>query len=311
MQTANGKAILFGEHFVVYRTRALAIALVPGATATTTESGAFKLTVPAWDFDSQANNSSSISIAFNALTQEIRDAGYALSPVHVSLDCHLPPGAGLGSSGALGVATARALLAQSGHIDHCSPSELHKLVLAWEAVFHGNPSGFDHAVSMREGAVIFDPEAQSDPFQPIHPGTDLHFVISVAEPGASTSAMVAGVAEFRDEHTATFAKLRRRADRLVEEGIQAFAEGHRERLGTLMSDNHKLLQQIGVSTPTLDSCVDRLRSRGTLGAKLTGAGGGGAVIGLARSEQHQAEVVRTMQELGFETISATVPAASA
>jgi mevalonate kinase len=52
-------------------------------------------------------------------------------------------------------------------------------------------------------------------------------------------------------------------------------------VGKLFTENHRLLVRLGVSTPTLDHLVDFAIQHGALGAKLSGAGGGGVVIALA------------------------------
>ena len=51
-------------------------------------------------------------------------------------------------------------------------------------------------------------------------------------------------------------------------------------LGPLLTDNHRLLQDIGVSTPALDAAVSLALAHGAAGAKLCGAGGGGVVLAL-------------------------------
>ena len=56
------------------------------------------------------------------------------------------------------------------------------------------------------------------------------------------------------------------------------------KLGDLMNLNHGLLSAIGVSTIELDDLVYAARREGALGAKLTGAGGGGCMIALAEEE---------------------------
>ena len=45
-----------------------------------------------------------------------------------------------------------------------------------------------------------------------------------------------------------------------------------------------------MSCPELEETVAALRRAGALGAKLTGAGGGGAAIGLARDEASAREI---------------------
>jgi mevalonate kinase len=57
-----------------------------------------------------------------------------------------------------------------------------------------------------------------------------------------------------------------------------------EALGGAMRENHDLLCALGVSCAELDATVRTLLDAGALGAKLTGAGGGGSAIALARDE---------------------------
>ena len=52
-----------------------------------------------------------------------------------------------------------------------------------------------------------------------------------------------------------------------------------------MNENHQLLQKIGVSHKKIDYLVDVCIKSGALGAKLTGAGGGGCIITLVRNNE--------------------------
>ncbi len=52
-----------------------------------------------------------------------------------------------------------------------------------------------------------------------------------------------------------------------------------------MTENHSLLQKMGVSSPTLDKLVAATLQSGALGAKLSGAGVGGNLIVLVRDDQ--------------------------
>jgi mevalonate kinase len=65
------------------------------------------------------------------------------------------------------------------------------------------------------------------------------------------------------------------------EGLDALMNNDIFRIGDLMNINHGLLSGIGVSTMKLEILVHTARQNGALGAKLTGAGGGGCMIALA------------------------------
>jgi mevalonate kinase len=57
-------------------------------------------------------------------------------------------------------------------------------------------------------------------------------------------------------------------------------KGDESELGNLLTENHKLLSLLGVSHPEIEKLIEISLDNGALGAKLTGAGKGGAVIAL-------------------------------
>jgi mevalonate kinase len=64
-------------------------------------------------------------------------------------------------------------------------------------------------------------------------------------------------------------------------------KGNHTKLGPLMDENHKLLQELGVSTPELDKLVLNAKQAGALGAKLSGGGLGGNIIALVEEGDEQ------------------------
>jgi mevalonate kinase len=87
------------------------------------------------------------------------------------------------------------------------------------------------------------------------------------------------------------ARLRERRPAIVNkalEGILALVKNARlcleasdlQGLGSLMNYNQMLLSGLFVSTEGIERCCALARDAGALGAKLTGAGGGGAVVAL-------------------------------
>jgi mevalonate kinase len=75
------------------------------------------------------------------------------------------------------------------------------------------------------------------------------------------------------------------AREIVLRAIDALREGDLETLGDLMNINHALLCGLGVSDESLEWLINAARKAGALGAKLTGAGGGGCMIALAENER--------------------------
>ena len=71
-----------------------------------------------------------------------------------------------------------------------------------------------------------------------------------------------------------------------------------------MIDGVGLLNALQVSTPELEQLIGIARNAGALGAKLTGGGGGGAMIALCDNNADQ--VKTAIEKHGFEAILLTV-----
>ncbi|MEM1897027.1 MAG: GHMP kinase, partial [Ignisphaera sp.] len=66
-------------------------------------------------------------------------------------------------------------------------------------------------------------------------------------------------------------------------------------VGEVMTYQHKLLSKLyDVSLPQIDSLVEKLIEFGALGAKLSGAGLGGAVIALFRDKETAEKAVKNI-----------------
>lgn len=81
----------------------------------------------------------------------------------------------------------------------------------------------------------------------------------------------------------------------VEEARDALLAGNLATFGHLMNESHaSCATDYGISTPEMDELAEILREAGCMGARLTGAGFGGAVIGLVSSARaaHVESVVK-------------------
>lgn len=258
---APGKLILLGEHSVVYGHRALASPVSLGTQVTLEP------------FDGPTH------LAKGGLDDPRLDRALALAlPARgwrVRVQTELPVGRGMGSSAALTIALLRAADAISGHT---APFEaLHARGFPIEAVFHGDPSGLDHAVSALGSAVVYRKGSPPEAVQ--MPG---HSVV-VLDTGVAgdTGALVAGVASRRPKIDGSLARL----GALVEETLPSLEDPHA--LGEAMNEAQHHLRAIGVSTPKIEALVTLALDAGAMGAKLSGAGGGGIVLALTPKGSEQ------------------------
>lgn len=269
MASACGKVILLGEHAAVYGVPAVACGIGRGARATARLAASTRLRLGAeWVAPGEASEAAA---ALAGLLGAMPGA-----PAEIEVTLELPPGCGLGSSAAIGVAVARALRAARGE----APDEaaVRAAAGAWEGVFHGNASGVDVAAASVGGCLRF---VRGEPVRSLALGAPLELALGLAGPAASTRRMVASVARLRERRPGPFEKTLEAIRSLVENAVVALEAGDHPTLGKLMDANQMLLAGWFVSTEEIERACGLARSAGALGAKLTGAGGGGAVVALA------------------------------
>ena len=96
--------------------------------------------------------------------------------------------------------------------------------------------------------------------------------------------MVENVAALRERNPAVIDRIIDSMSDLSAQGLEALLKKDLHRVGDLMNINHGLLSALGVSTMKLESLIHTARKNGALGAKLTGAGGGGCMIAVAEDK---------------------------
>ncbi|HKU48359.1 MAG TPA: hypothetical protein VJP79_00290, partial [Nitrososphaera sp.] len=88
--------------------------------------------------------------------------------------------------------------------------------------------------------------------------------------------------------------------------LGALKSGNIEKMGALMNANHELLRQIGVSHRKTEELLDICLGAGAKGAKMTGAGGGGAVIALAESVKDSKKIASFVRDAGYESMEVEI-----
>ena len=291
---ACGKVILLGEHAVVYGVPALAVGIDRGARAEVKplEAGPCRLLVRGWNMSVRENEEHhDLARAFRALLDAAREDQPGLPPCSVEVEADLPPGGGLGCSAAMGVAIARA-------IEPTLPDDaLQERAMAWERVFHGNPSGVDAAVAARGGCVFF---RKGEALERVRVRGTMHLCIGSTGIASSTKAMVDAVARFRARRPEEAARSFEEVRVLVQNARVAVEAGDRFALGRLMDLNQTLLAGLMVSSPGIERLCALAREAGAMGAKLTGAGGGGCVVALVPSTAVGEAVLAAWKGGGFD-----------
>lgn len=296
--SAPGKVILLGEHAVVYGHPALAgalgqrifVELADDHAGPAVEIGG----LPLGSDPASPGAPPELTRAFAAMAEEL-----GVSPrLRAKVWTELPLGGGLGSSAALGVALARALCQAAGQ--ECPPGRAAELALHLERIFHGAPSGVDPAVCARGGLLVFTRalEGRPEKIEPVEPRAPLHLVVALTGIARGTRRTVLPLAERKAARPSLYDPLLATLGDLARGGRDAILRGDLAELGVRFDAAHGILSALGVSCAELDELAVALRKDGALGAKLTGAGGGGAAIALANDAAHAAAMQERLSRRG-------------
>jgi len=299
--TAAGKVILFGEHAVVYGRHALALPITDAVSAIAEPCDDARITIPDWRVSLALGDANG-----GPVVELVRCAARLLGVAHdacsLRVRARVPAAMGLGASAALAVAVTRALA--RAHGVPVDDERVNAIAFECEKLAHGTPSGVDNTLATVAQPLLYrrQGEVQAEPvvLRRLPP-----LVIACGHGAGRTSEQVAGVRERRARQEARFDRLFDEIDALALEGLDALREGNDDRLGELMNVNQGLLNGIGVSTPELEHLVHLARSAGALGAKLTGAGGGGSIIALAQDDTAPLEAA--FAAAGYRTVPLAGP----
>lgn len=242
----------------------------------------------------------------------LEQADYTIPPVNLFVTSTVPIGSGLSSSAALEVATLRGLRSLLG-LDF---DDLQIAQLAQQAEIHyagvscGILDQMASSLADTEHMLFLDTRTLGRQILPFPTGAQIVIIDSgVARSLANTgynqrraecesAAQQLGVKALRDISDAQVVEaladpLRKRARHVITENnrVLRVLEGiSAQEFGELMNASHASLRDdYEVSVPALDTLVEILQNTsGVFGARLTGAGFGGACVALVRVGQAEA-----------------------
>jgi len=309
LASAPGKVILCGEHAVVFSEPAIVMAInkrvfvsaeLRSDNAIYISSTDLNLSgyFTGWAFKSEVKRSEAATKLYPiwvAVKKTLELSNKNLG-VNIFVHSELPPSIGLGSSAAVAVATVAAVGRAAGI--RVSRKEICSVAHEAEKIVHGQPSGIDTSISTYGGVIAF---RRDEGFVPLKTPTSIPIVIGNTKIERSTGDLVRHVRELRELYPNVINPLIHAIGHISIMAAEALGKGDLLQLGNLMNINHGLLVAIGVSNENLDRLVAVAKGAGALGAKLTGAGGGGCMIALTTPGKAKL-VAKAISEAGGDSM---------
>ena len=231
-----------------------------------------------------------LQLAAEATLKHVGSNNHALQ---VNVECEIPVAAGLGSSASTTVAIISAVARSKGI--ELSKKKIFELAFVPENFLHGKPSGVDQATCIYGSTIQF---SRPSNVKTVRPKKDPILLVCDTGIHHATRTLVGGVVQKSKNEKKNFRNYLAKVREISSGVARSLREGDDDHLGTLMDQNHELLRKIGVSHPKLDHLVGVAKRAGALGAKLTGAGGGGCVIVLSPSKVARDRIARVLRREG-------------
>lgn len=315
METASspGQIFLFGEHAVVYGQPALATA-INARTEVKAErlsdgnfkvesrgigklNGEIKNVNGKWTIQERSGDSEKLRFVTKVteLTLNRLDSGGGLK-LHIISD--LPPGSGLGSSSAVSTATSAAV---SSALDSpLEKDEISQLAFDAEVEVQGAASRTGVNVATYGGFL----EIQGDKSKKLEDLPELNVLIGYTDKYGDTGEMIEKVRRLKESFPEIIDLIMETIGKTTKVGIKSLQRNHVRKVGALMDANQNLLEGLGVSSSELRNLIRASRSAGTIGAKLTGSGGGGCMIALCPKKVNK--IAKAIEDAGGEPIVAKI-----
>ena len=297
-----GKAILLGEHSVVYGRHAIAVPVPLNIRVKIEDADdGVLLMIPSWGVEYYLDKKPEERQSFEkpaALILEKMNLSNVGMKIEVFSD--VPRGMGLGGSAVLAVSIIKAL--NHHYKMGLSEQEINEMAYESEKIAHGNPSGIDNTIATYGYPLIYR-KGEKTLKERLQIKEPLDLVLAFSKSEGLTAKTVAHVRTQWKSNQEMYEGVFDDIDAIVLNGIQAIQENDLKQLGELMNFNQGLLNTLQVSTPELERMIYIARDAGAFGAKLTGGGGGGAMIAVSDNPE---EIIEAFDNEGFQSIRFSV-----
>ena len=304
--TGFGKTILIGDQFVLRGVPAI-VSSIPYETVATVEridAGGWilednRVEVPGYKEEKKEQQIQSVNRILEVMNIDVRK-----NSIKITFGGNLLAGSGVGASAASCVSLARAL--NEGFNLRLSIDEINQVAWEGEFAYHGTPSGVDNTASCYGGLMLYQLKNDQKIVERVQVTRPIEVVLGNSGVTADTATLNGLVEKEKERDPALFfTRLKTITEQALEvkNGLEV---NDLERVGAIMSENHKILIDMGLSHEKLIYLCNVALEKGAWGAKLTGGGMGGYMVALTPGKDLQGRVASVIEKKGFAVIPATV-----
>ena len=304
--TGFGKTILIGDQFVLRGVPAIVAALPyeTEAVVERTDGEGWTLEdnrreVPGYKEKKKKQQAESINRILEVMGIDVRE-----TPIKITYGGSLLAGSGVGASAASCVSLARAL--NSTFELGLSIEDINHVGWEGEFAYHGIPSGVDNTASTYGGLLVYRVTNDEKSFEHIEVERPFRIVLANSGITADTSTLDDYVLGLKAADPDLFEERCRLITGQSLAMRKALERYDLETVGSLLTANHGILIEMGLSHEKLVELCNRALEKGALGAKLTGGGRGGYMVALTPEEEVQELIASTFEDDGYAVIRASI-----
>ena len=235
---------------------------------------------------------------------EVMNVDAQTNPIKITYGGSLLAGSGVGASAASCVSLARALNDEFNL--NLSIEEINQIGWEGEFAYHGIPSGVDNTASTYGGLILYHIKNEQTSWEHINLREPVEVVLGNSGVTADTSKLDAHVEAQEEKEPDLFNRRLQTVSDQALEMKRALEDNNLEKVGRIMTANHKILIEMDLSHETLIYLCDRAIALGALGAKVTGGGRGGYMSALTPGKDLQEAVAKAFEDEGYKVIRATI-----
>jgi len=229
-----------------------------------------------------------------------------IGPATLRTRSEVPPGSGLGSSGALGVALVAAF--DAAEAVQRTPQQLAEAAFQLEAVEAALPGGKQDQYAAALGGfqrLRFGPELVTAEAVPLDPGITAaladHIVLCYTGTSRVSSKTISRVMGAYAARVPDVVSALRSMTQIAERMVEVLRTGDLLKVGRLLSGNWRFQQQLdsGMRTESMARLEQAMSAAGALGGKAAGAGAGGSMFFVVKDPQAAS---RAAQQAGAQVL---------